>query len=501
MEFYGGYLLAGLHFAFPLDDPYIHLSIGRNLAYHGSWGPMTDVFNSASSSILYTLIIAAFYFIGFGGISTLFIINIVSSLGCLFAFEKIVRAMKLDSDKYVVVAFSFVILVPLYHIAYLSMEHTLHIWITLIAVLKAAEYFAENKDSLKSVIILSLFTSLSILARYESLFLGLIIGLILLYRKQFLNAIIFGVIALFPVAVFGYISVMNGEHWLPNSVLVKSVKSGDGFTFYFKYLGRWGKKVFEFPQYGFGFALVITTLIWNIRLKNKDLMFWFTLIVAMLFILHGSFAEIGWLGRYEAYLVALSLVSFIFIVQKLELMGKWKYMIYIIIALFFVVRTIPYTFNYRYAMSNIYDQQIQMSRFINEYYNHSEIVINDIGAISYYTDAKYLDLWSLASTDITNFVLKYGKLDKDIVYELAEKRESKIAVIYSESSFNYVPDEWKKIASWTIENRQAPNYSTVYFYTINVSDAQLLDQIIEFSKSLPDNVKVKYYMPIPLTTF
>lgn len=501
MEFYGGYLLAGLHFSFPMDDPYIHLSMGRNLAYHGNWGPMANVFNSSSSSILYTLLIAAFYFVGFGGISTLFIINIVSSMGCLFAFEKIVRSMGLDSDKYIIVAFAFVIVVPLYHVAYLSMEHTLHIWLILITLLKAAKYFSEKKNDFKSLISLSIFTSLTIMARYETLFLGLIIGLLLLYRKQFLYAIIFGVIALLPIGIFGYISVLNGEHWLPNSVLVKGTKSGDGIIYYLKYLGRWAKKVIELPEYGVGFAIVLTTLIWKIKLRSRDTMFWFSLIVALLFIFHGSFAEVGWLGRYEAYLIALSMVSFIFIVQKFEEMVKWKFMIYLIIALFFIIRTIPYTYNYRYAMSNIYDQQIQMSRFVKEYYNHSDIVINDIGAISYYTNATYLDLWSLASTEITNFNLKYGKIDKDLVFELAEKRESQIAIIYNDSTFNYVPDEWKKVASWTIENRQASNFATVYFYAINVEDSQLLDQVIEFSKTIPDNVKVNYYMPVPLTTF
>lgn len=64
MEFYGGYLLAGLNFAFPMDDPYIHLAMGKNLALHGSWGPMEGVFNSSSSSLLYTLIISAFFFLG-----------------------------------------------------------------------------------------------------------------------------------------------------------------------------------------------------------------------------------------------------------------------------------------------------------------------------------------------------------------------------------------------------------------------------------------------------
>ena len=47
-------------FIYPIDDTYIHLTIARNLAEYGNWGINPGEFNSASSSILYTLLLAAF---------------------------------------------------------------------------------------------------------------------------------------------------------------------------------------------------------------------------------------------------------------------------------------------------------------------------------------------------------------------------------------------------------------------------------------------------------
>jgi hypothetical protein len=479
-----------------MDDPYIHLSMGRNLAYYGSWGPMAGIFNSSSSSLLYTLLIAGFYFLGFGGIPTLLVINIISSLGCLFAFEKIAREMKIDADRYFIAILAFIFCIPLYHIAYLSMEHTLHIWLMLITTLKAAKYFAEEKNNTKSIITLSLFTALTIMARYETLFLGLIVGLILLYKKQFKNAVIFGLISLLPIAIFGYISVLHGEHWLPNSVLVKSTKEGEGLMFYLRYIVRWIKRLFDYTSYGLAFAMVLTALIWKIKLKSKDTTFWYSLIAVGVLILHGSFAEFGWLGRYEGYLIALSMGGLVFIMVQVSTMKWWKYAPFAIIIVFIVIRTIPNTYGYRYAMSNIYDQQYQVAQFVKEYYNYSDIVVNDIGSISYYTHATYLDLWALASTDITNYMLKYGDPDKDLIYELAEERNSKIAICYGTNFFN-IPDEWKRVASWTIANKQSAASETVYFYAINEKDTKLLDEIIAFSKTIPEDITVKYYMPMP----
>ncbi|PKL78020.1 MAG: hypothetical protein CVV25_12885 [Ignavibacteriae bacterium HGW-Ignavibacteriae-4] len=494
MEFYGGYLLAGLNFAFPMDDPYIHLAMGKNLALHGNWGPMAGVFNSSSSSLLYTLIISVFFFLGLGGISTLFIINIVSSIGCLFAFEKAIRALDFNPDRYIILVFAFVLIVPLYHIAFLSMEHTLHIWLILLAITRAAKYFANEDNNTKLTISLSIVTSLATMARYETLFFAFIVGLLLLYRKQFKNAFIFGIITLLPIAIFGYISVMNGESFLPNSVLIKGIRSGDtNWVYYAKYLVRWAKNMIEFPDYGVSLLLVISVVIWKLKDKKYDFAYWFSFIALFVIVLHGSFAKIGWLARYEAYLIAIALVSLTFLYDKFSTNRKTKFIPFLIIAIFVLLRTFPNTFDYRYGMQNIYNQQYQMSQFIKEYYNESEIVINDIGTTSYYTNAKYIDVWGLADYDIVEYKLKNGFIDQDLVSRLSYDRNSQIAIIYNENSFHYVPSEWKKVASWTIKNRQVSNFATIYFYAINESEATLKQQVANFSSHIPSEISVEYY--------
>lgn len=493
MEIYGGYFLAGLHFAFPMDDPYIHLAMGRNLAEHGNWGPMAGQFNSASSSLLYTLIIAFFYYIGLGGIALPICLNLFFGVGALFSFENIIRKLKFDIDKYVVLLFSFVAIVPLYHMAFLAMEHTLHIWLMLILVRRIAVYLSKNEKSVKSILAISVYMALTIATRYETLFLLAIFGLILLYRKQFVNFLIVAIISIIPITIFGIISIENGEHFLPNSVLVKGLKSGDGVLFYLKYFVRWMKKLVEFPDYGIAFVAVATTVYWQFRYKSRDLMFWISTICCALFIIHGSFAEVGWLGRYEGYLIAIAMICFTFLIERFEVNRKYKYFPHILIIALLLVRTIPYTINYRYGMQNIYTQQYQMARFIDDNYKRDYVVINDIGTTSYYTNTKYIDLWALASTELANYKIANGDIDKSIVSFMVEKYNAKIAIIYSEDNFNYIPEEWRKVAAWTIENRQVSNFETIYFYAITIPDELLLLQLREFRSELPAEVKVEYF--------
>jgi hypothetical protein len=122
---------------------------------------------------------------------------------------------------------------------------------------------------------------------------------------------------------------------------------------------------------------------------------------------HILWAGFGWFYRYEMYLVAIgvfldfaTLGRFILSVNKPDI---WQYGWRTALVLVIVVFGSTF-FDWRLeanrqavtATTNIYEQQVQMARFLADYYPDEPVAINDIGAISYYTDARVIDLVGLA---------------------------------------------------------------------------------------------------------
>jgi len=74
----------GGRLVYPIDDPYIHMTIARNLALHGSWGITPGHFGPASSSPLWTLLLAATHRLVGGRDATPLVLNLM--FGVLIAF-------------------------------------------------------------------------------------------------------------------------------------------------------------------------------------------------------------------------------------------------------------------------------------------------------------------------------------------------------------------------------------------------------------------------------
>ena len=68
---------------YALDDPYIHMSVARNLAAHGVWGLRGDEFASASSAPLWTLLLGAIYRVAGPGDWTPLVLNALAAGLCV----------------------------------------------------------------------------------------------------------------------------------------------------------------------------------------------------------------------------------------------------------------------------------------------------------------------------------------------------------------------------------------------------------------------------------
>jgi len=170
-----------------LDDAYIHLSIAKNLAFHGNWGISPDKFSSSSSSLIWPVLLSiAFLTFGVNEI-TPFVLNVVFLTAALvFASYKIIP----DGMKwhYKLIALLIIIFTTAFPaLVFGGMEHSLQIFISVMFVYYAATMLALNTDSAPSPkmnMIFLLTSFLLTLVRYEGLFLIAVVFVLLLFQKD-----------------------------------------------------------------------------------------------------------------------------------------------------------------------------------------------------------------------------------------------------------------------------------------------------------------------------
>jgi hypothetical protein len=144
------------------------------------------------------------------------------------------------------------------------------------------------------------------------------------------------------------------------------------------------------------------------------------------------------------------------------------------------------------AAISIYDQQYQMGKFVHQYYDKETIAFNDIGAVSWLSHGKNLDLWGLGNIDIARNRRKH--LDTpEFLDSISRKQNVKIAIVF-EYPFRELLTRWKKVASWDVPYNNAAADDSVSFYVINPEEApRLADNLKKYQPSLPRGVVVKYY--------
>jgi hypothetical protein len=78
-------------FMYPLDDTFIHMTVAKTLALHGNWGIAPGDFESASSSVGYTLLLAGLFRVFSIHAYIPFLINLVAAILVLWVVDKRLR--------------------------------------------------------------------------------------------------------------------------------------------------------------------------------------------------------------------------------------------------------------------------------------------------------------------------------------------------------------------------------------------------------------------------
>ncbi len=492
-------------FMYPFDDTFIHLQIAKNLT-QGHWG-ISEQFASASSSLLYTVILTAFRF--FSQSTTVpFVINCLAGLAIIWSLHSWFKKHGIVPIAQVAIMFLAIFVTPLALMVVTGMEHTIQCLLSFIFIFHFSDWLESSLHKPGSVIPFKIYVAAILVAsiRYEGLFLVAIACVMLLYYRNIRQAFLLGFVGVLPVVVFGMISLMKGSYFLPNSVLVKSES--------FSYGGITGiitNILFEKLTYARNGLAALATQRWLIILPLLYLAFknyirpsyaFIIIFLVTATILQLSLASTGYLYRYEAYIFfcATIITAVLFYQYGKQVFADWKLrglnfiLLIVVFFLFFPIalRSSSALEKSVQACKNIFDQQYQMARFSKNYYSNSSIALNDIGAVSYFTNASIVDLWGLATIDVTK-----SKKEKywtpQFLDSLSHARGVGLAMIYDSWFPDSLTSKWKKVVTWQIQNNVICGDDVVSFYSLNDSTGLLYNNLKQYQPLLPSSVVVKYF--------
>lgn len=490
---------------YPLDDTFIHLEIANHLA-HGNWGINEYEFSSASSSLLYTIILTGLKFLSIGTIGP-FIVNCLAGALIIIVLHLWLKKQGVNPVSQIGITWLVIFFTPLTTMVISGMEHTIQCLASFLFIFYFSDWLEKSRNDNKKNLPwhILLFAVIVASIRYEGLFLIAIAGLLLLYYKNFKAGFILGFFSLLPVVAFGFFSLTKGSYFLPNSVLVKSETNTSGVLGYLTNI--FVDKLIS-PKAGIAamatqrWALILPLLYILFR-KYLTPSYSFILIFLMGgTILQLALAATGWLYRYEAYLFLCSVVITCTLFYKY---GKAVFAEHfvrlrmlaalIIFFLFFpiVLRSMAALVKVDRACKNIFEQQYQMGQFAKKYYDSSTIAANDIGAVSYYTKGTIVDLWGLASIEVTKSK-RNNKWTPQFLDSLCRAKNVKVAMIYDVWFSDSLTSRWKKVATWQIQNNVICGDDIVSFYSLDSSNsAALYKNLKNFQPQLPASIGIRYY--------
>jgi hypothetical protein len=476
------------HLIYSVDDAYIHMAVAKNFASHGLWGCTPYHFSSSSSSLLWTFVLGVAYrLFGVRDVIPL-IFNIALVVVTLVVTDRYLKHLAAPAVLRAAALLGLVVAFPMTGMVLLGMEHVLHFLLTIWFAAEAAEALTgrpeEQGSRHRRTLGLCVLGALLGASRYEGFFLIGLACLGFLARRQPLRAVSIGAAALLPVAVFGVISVANGGFFLPNSLMLKA--SGESVSALSALFKPFGAEDLKFLRNNLALPIllvigVLSALVeWRSR---RD--FWrpqvlFPALLVGMIVAHGHyvFSPMYWVYRYDAYLVGFGLFVVTAVLAELRapvVFPRGLLPACLVAALVVGVADVREGLVAAAEIAgvrNTYLEQRETALFIQAYYPRQAVIVNDLGAVTYYTEARILDLAALGDTEPLEILRRTGNYTRGDVRTWTAKYQPAIAIISLGWSWiaPLVPNDWVRVAVLEVP----PNRERVGFFAVDPKDAWII---------------------------
>jgi len=222
--------------------------------------------------------------------------------------------------------------------------------------------------------------------------------------------------------------------------------------------------------------------------------------------LHLMLAGTGWFFRYEAYLVALGLTAVAMPIWDFVRSMRPPRHFHVgdgacLAAAALLVFSANLFWSVGYdalrltplATHDTFRWHYQMGQFVEQYYQGSSLVVNDIGAVDFLADIHLTDPHGLADREIAHAMLRgRGQFTSPFLDQLARSRGARVALVDDNwlQFFGGVPRTWRLAGVWRFQNRVVLAPPGLSFYALDeAARAELIDNLRKYSCFLPADVE------------
>jgi hypothetical protein len=480
-------VLCGGVFVFTLDDPYIHLAVADHIL-SGGYGVNASEYSSPSSSIIWPYLLALTEALHLGALGPL-MIAAVAAAATMVAVLRLIESFGLgqeDTTFAYMVAILSIFITSAIALPMTGLEHSLHVWATVVTftgLVAAARGRAPAWLHLVALVLLPL-------VRFEgtALALAALAAFALLGHRRFAAA----AAGLIVLAVSAYCALMasRGLPLLPSSVLLKSSIAETAY----EHRSAFGALLQNLlaaldDSYGRMLALLFLAIAgnaWWLRTDRRALIVCGAVEAAIAG--HLAFGQYNWFHRYEIYVMALGVLTLLWIAieARAQVRARTWGAIKVALLLTMVLVGQPYlsaALVSPFRARNIYDQQYQMGRFAREFYQHP-VAVNDLGLVSYQNPNFVLDLWGLGSEQVRKAKLA-GTYGPERMAELAANYDVGVVMIYDSWFPNGLPASWTKVAVLHANPVTAARADITFYRTPSADAATVAQSLKAFAATLP----------------
>lgn len=468
---------------YPLDDAYIHLSMARNWVTGAGYGAIPNVTASSSSSPLWTLLLAIGFVAKLGSsgpllLNALFfawLIGIFSeAIGAHAYFDRLSSRSKGFASRHNAASAGFSVLLlallPAHALLVSGMEHLAHLTMCVLLLRTTL----DRRPSW----LLFLLSAIGMGLRFETVFLATATSIVFLRRREWSRALAVLGGALTTLAAVAYFLTAKGLPPIPMSILLKRQALEptlivDAF-----------RKGIAAP-YLLGFLVLAAAMFFSAErvekreeTSGKEV----ALVLGMTLGAHLLFAQVGWLYRYDAYLVGLALYAGVRTPELASLRVSKVLLPLVLLGL--SVRAIFASSTTAIASKNIADQEgtlVDLVHYARERQGAAlGIAVTDIGTIAFEEGGRLVDLMGLASPDVA---LKKGlRLNHALAEdEVTFLTQGVSLAIINDAWIPRKPKHWRKIATYHIaNNRVCASPDTAVYAVHPQNEAKMVTLVTSF---------------------